>query len=466
MSNQNTATSDVIVARSTASGPAALAIVRLDGCGAGDVARRLFHPAGAAHPVDHPRRAVFGRWLDPASGEAIDEGLTLFFAAPASYTGNDLVEFHCHGGPIPSARLIEASLALGARLAEPGEFTRRAFLNGKLDLAQAEAVADLINAQTDLAARMARTQLAGGLSARVGAIRERLIILAAEIEARIDFPDEDIEPEDRERLQAIFDEAAAAIAALLETHRRGRILREGARVALVGAPNAGKSSLLNALAHMERAIVTPHPGTTRDTIECTIDLRGIPLTLIDTAGLRSSADPIERIGIERAVAEIERADLVVLVHNVTAMHPPTLAGAEAAPIHREPDLIVYNKIDLVPDFSPQAWHWEAAPDRSISISCAQGTGLDRLEELLVRRLVEGSSPDADLGLAINVRHHGLLSAARDALVPAREGFLAGLSGELVMVDLREAIDALDRIVGLSAGEEILDRLFGEFCIGK
>lgn len=466
LSHHTSASNDVIVARSTASGPAALAVVRLDGRGASDVARRLFHPAGAAQPVAHPRRAVFGRWVDPATGEGIDEGITLFFAAPASYTGNDLVEFHCHGGPIPSARLIEASLALGARLAEPGEFTRRAFLNGKLDLAQAEAVADLINAQTDLAARMARTQLAGGLSAQVGAIRERLILLAAEIEARIDFPDEDIEPEDRDRLQSLFDEAASSIAALLETHRRGRILREGARVALVGAPNAGKSSLLNALARMERAIVTPHPGTTRDTIECTIDLRGIPLTLIDTAGLRSSSDPVERIGIERAVAEIERADLVILVHNVTEKNPPALAGAEAAPVSREPDLIVYNKIDLVPDFNLLACPWITDPDRAAAVSCTQGTGLPRLEEVIASRLFQSSSSDSDLGLAINVRHYDLLSAAQGSLALACEGFLSGLSGELVMVDLREALDAVDRIVGLSAGEEILDRLFGEFCIGK
>lgn len=449
---------DVIVAQATAPGQGALAIVRIDGAGAAGVMARIFYPANPRIvPAERPREMILGRWVCPDSGEILDEGLAVFFRGPSSFTGNDCAEWHCHGGPATVRLLIEAARQAGARPAEPGEFTRRAFLNGKLDLAQAEAVAELINAQTVAAARMARAQLDGALSERIRAMRETLIGLTAEIEARIDFPEEDIEPEARDRLAETFAELESGLRLLLETRRRGQLLREGARVALVGAPNAGKSSLFNALARMERAIVTPHPGTTRDTVECTIDLGGAPVTIVDTAGLRESADPVERIGVERSRAEIERAECVVWVRDLTA-----LGGDEDNPlkgVDRIPELTVWNKIDAV----------DGAPARLVDgepcISAVRGDGLRELEGLLLEFLTSGNG-ELDGAMAVNQRHGELLESATRSLKTARRAFLDGASGEFVIVDLREALDAIGAVLGLETGDAVLDRIFNQFCLGK
>ncbi|MEN6627649.1 MAG: tRNA uridine-5-carboxymethylaminomethyl(34) synthesis GTPase MnmE [Candidatus Sumerlaeia bacterium] len=450
-------TNDLIVARATAAGPGAVAIVRLDGKGAGELARRLFVPRSGGGPADRPRRMVFGRWVDPQSGEVLDEGLAVFFAAPRSYTGNDLAEFFCHGGPVPSRRIIEAALANGARMAEPGEFTRRAFLNGRLDLAQAEAVADIVAAQTDEAARLARAQLAGALSRRIGSLVDRLVTVAAEIEARIDFPEEDLGEADQARLSHEMKAAAAEIDALLATGRRGRLLREGARVALVGPPNAGKSSLLNALARRERAIVTPHPGTTRDVIECTIDLMGLPVTLIDTAGLRESRDPIERLGIERARAEIASADVVILVRDWADAKRDGWTDRSVA--ERKPDLVALNKVDLADA------NQEIGVPGEIPISAKNGDGLPALERAIHEKLLAGSG-GGDASLAVNLRQAGQLRSAAASLSQSLVSFDSGTAPELVMVDLREAIGSLAGIVGRDAGEAILDKIFSSFCLGK
>ncbi|MCE5228689.1 tRNA uridine-5-carboxymethylaminomethyl(34) synthesis GTPase MnmE [bacterium] len=458
---------DLIVARATAAGAGAVAIVRIDGNGAGELTRQLFRPRAGRGPVERPRRMVFGQWVEPVGGEVLDEGLCAFFAGPNSYTGNDLAEFYCHGGPVPSRRLIEAALAGGARMAEPGEFTRRAFLNGRMDLAQAEAVADIVAAQTDEAARLARAQLCGALSGRIGRLIDQLVNVAAEIEARIDFPEEDIGEADHDRLASAMDEAALEIDGLLATGRRGRLLREGARVALVGPPNAGKSSLLNALARRERAIVTPHPGTTRDVIECTIDLMGLPVTLIDTAGLRDSSDPVERIGIERARGEVASADVVILVQDLT--DPNRGEWTDESIVDRTPDLVAMNKVDAIECGMRSAEcgveNSSFITHHSSFISAVRGDGLPELERALHEKLLAGSG-GGDANLAVNLRQAGQLSSAAAALGQARASFAAGAASELVMVDLREGLESLGAILGRDTGEAILNQIFSTFCLGK
>jgi tRNA modification GTPase len=449
---------DLIVARATPPGPGAIAILRADGPGAADLARRLFRPEGRRHPADAPRRAIYGSWIATDSEELIDRGLCLFMRAPRSYTGNDLVEFQCHGGAAVVRRLLAAAVALGARPAEPGEFTRRAFLNGRMDLAQAEAVADLIRAETDAAARAAQAQLDGGLSDRVTALRKRLIDLAAEIEARIDFPDEDLGVADRARLDSDFSTLLDGLGALAALRGRGRLLREGLRIALVGPPNVGKSSLLNALARTDRAIVTPHPGTTRDTVECLIDLGGVPVTLIDTAGIRDSDDPVEALGIERSRRVLADADMVIEVRDAASPDPPSefrIAG-------RRPDLVVDNKIDLLGD-TPNAAPTDAA---RLPLSALTGDGLEALEARLLMLMHGEAAAGGRDAFAINERHAGLIDAALEALRQARAAWVSGEGSELVMIDLRDALAALDELLGLTAHEAVLDRIFERFCLGK
>lgn len=496
---------DTIVARSTAPGPGAIAIVRVDGPGTLQVLRRMFEPRGPLHPIDAPRQAIFGNWAEtppakPQDGAAgaqrhiIDEGITIFFKAPHSFTGNDLAELQCHGSTAIVRSLIAAAMRLGARLAEPGEFTRRAFLNNRLDLAQAEAVGDLIRAETDAAARMARSQLAGGLSRRIRELRANLIDLAAEIEARIDFPEEGLAAEDRTRLQAVFDGLESGLRGLIASRGRGRLLREGARIALVGPPNVGKSSLLNALARTERAIVTPHPGTTRDTIECTIDLAGIAVTIVDTAGLRSGGDEIERLGIERTHRAMCEADIVVEVRDATgeieAMNFESemsdgRSGDSSGGVRR-PEAIVFNKIDRLDDEDPnsaQLGHrrpGDAESARTFCVSALTGRGIEELEKGLEALLLDAAAGETDkndqsdtqaLGepggqIAVGARHAALLESALASIAQAQEAWDAQMGDELVMIDLREALVRLDEILGLGLGEAILDRVFEKFCLGK
>lgn len=445
---------DTIAARSTAPGPGAIAIIRVDGSKGREILGSVFKPRGSVSPLTAPRTAVHGSFLD--AGSAIDDGIAIFFPGPHSFTGNDLVELHCHGGSAIVRAMLALLARLGARPAEPGEFTRRAFLNGKMDLAQAEAVADLIRAETDAAARAARAQLAGNLSREIQSLRHRLIDLAAEIEARIDFPEEGIEEADLARLSSDFEAIASGLATLLASRGRGKLLREGARVVLVGSPNVGKSSLLNALARQDRAIVSPHPGTTRDTIECTIDLAGIAVTLIDTAGVRHSDEPIEQLGIERTRRAIEAADCLIEIRDATGRIPSLPREATSV---REPDLIVFNKSDLSPG--------QAAP-AGLQVSAVTGQGIPSLESAL-ESLLLGESQNSSTGaesIAVSQRHALGLGRAAISLAEARRAWISDLGGELVMIDLRDALSALDEILGLTPNEAILDRIFERFCLGK
>jgi tRNA modification GTPase len=434
---------------------------------------------------------------DYASVSPLDELLVAHYPGPHSYTGNDLVEIFCHGNPMVVSGIIDALGRLGARLARPGEFTLRAFLNGRLDLAQAEAVATLVSARTRQAGRMALTQLEGGLSREIGAIRERLIDLSAELEARIDFPEEDLAPADAARLRRLFDDGLAGIDRLLATARRGRILRDGVRVVVAGRPNAGKSSLFNRLVGMERAIVTPHPGTTRDTLEAVLDLGGAPVVLIDTAGLREISDAeasesaaIEKIGIARSRDEIRRAEIGMLVIDATAPAPSADELGAIGALGCERWILALNKSDLAPEGTASSGAFAACAAAlpqvvgSAAVSALTGSGMDDLENLLLRAIAgAGEAADGALGgpemkiksfpvpesegvLVANLRHEELLRAAREALERAAGCFQSGESDEFTMVDLHQALEALGEIIGLGIGEAVLDRVFARFCVGK
>lgn len=435
---------NTIAAISTAPGMGAVALVRVSGAESWVATRAIFDGVKAEAI---PRRAYFGKIRDGAN--VIDEVLVTFFRGPASYTGEDLVEIGCHGGVLVSAKVLELLLRQDIQLAEPGEFTQRAFLNAKMDLTQAEAVMDLIQAQTPLALRAATEQLEGRIGQETNEIRESLLGIAAHLEAYIDFPDEDIDPAVGLELAEKMRSARNRVESLLATANEGRILREGVRLAIVGKPNAGKSSLLNRLLGYERAIVSEIPGTTRDTVEEVANLRGIPFRIIDTAGLRQSEDRIEQAGIERSHQAIERADIVLQVLDATESSVVTPLS------HDKPELIVYNKSDLRP-----------ANADGLNISCLTGAGMEELVETLVAKTGAWTSSERDSLAAINARHQACLTRARIALEMAETALRNQLEPELVAVDLRGALEAIAEVTGVIDTEDLLGKIFSTFCIGK
>jgi tRNA modification GTPase len=377
--------------------------------------------------------------------------------APQSYTGEDVVEISCHGGVLVTARVLEACLRAGVRAARPGEFTERAFLNGKMDLTQAEAVMDLIRAQTDLALRSATEQLQGQLGTSVGGIRDALVSLLAHVEASIDFPDEDIAPDEGEDLRRRLAAIREKLDRLLATADHGRILREGVRVVIFGATNAGKSSLLNRLLGYDRAIVSEIPGTTRDTIEEVINMRGVPLRLLDTAGLRETADELERAGIARTEKSLESADLIL--HVVDASQPRSAADNPAqSATGASRELLLLNKSDL-----PEHRDWRDTD--ALRISCTTEGGTDGLEQAILTRLGEDKvRPESSV--AINARHRDCLRRADEACERAAATFDANHSPEYAALDLREALAAVTEVIGSAGDDAILDSVFAQFCIGK
>ena len=393
---------DTIAAVATPFGSAGIGVVRISGPDARETAARIFRTQSGADPRDFPTHTVhLGEIVDPRSSDVLDQALATVFVAPHSYTGEDTVELSCHGGTMILARVLEAALAAGARMAQPGEFTKRAFLNGKLDLAQAEAVNDLIRARTDAAQRVALRQLEGRLSARIRELISELTGILAKTEASIDFPDDVPEP-DRGELANELRVVSAGIAELLASAGRGRIYREGARMVIAGGPNVGKSSLLNALLRESRAIVTPIPGTTRDVIEEGMDILGIPVVAVDTAGLRETQDVVERIGVERAEVSLETADLVLyvvdLTHGVTNDDGRTLERLAPKSV-----IIALNKSDL-----PGAEESAIAARRvlsglpAVSVSALNGEGIRDLESAIADRLAGGVSSESPLESAPSV----------------------------------------------------------------
>lgn len=457
---------DTISAVATAIGEGGIGIVRLSGPQALTVADALFRGVRGRRASDVASHTVaYGRIVDPATEAVVDEVLLLVMRAPRSYTREDVVEIHCHGGPAPLRKILDLTLAHGARLAEPGEFTKRAFLNGRLDLAQAEAVIDIIRAKTDASLRMAVSHLAGGLSAQIRTLRDDILAMIAHLEAAIDFPEEDIEELATEQAAAGINGLLAAIDKLLATAQTGRILREGLETVIIGKPNVGKSSLLNALLREKRAIVTDIPGTTRDIIEEYVNIRGVPLKIVDTAGIRETTDLVEKIGVERAQEIMQRADLVLLVLDASA--PLSAEDRQVLEMLQQQQVIVLiNKTDLPVQLELDEVMARMAGRRVLRISVLEGTGLDELEQAIVDMVYAGETAPSDSAFVSNVRHVAALRHARQRLADALATISAGMPPDFVVVDLRAAWEKLGEITGETVGDDIIDQIFARFCIGK
>ena len=442
---------DTIAAISTPHGIGGIAVVRLSGPDAFAIASRHLKSPGAAHPqIFHIGEKV------------LDQVIATAYHAPHSYTGDDTVEISCHGSLYVQQTLLQALLDSGARLAEPGEFTRRAFLNGKLNLSQAEAVADLIDSTNAAAHSLAVSQLRGGYAKELETLRQQLVDLTALLELELDFSDEDVEFADRSRLHSLASQIYTRVTALRESFHMGNAMKRGIPVAIIGRPNAGKSSLLNALLHDNRAIVSDIPGTTRDTIEETFVIEGTPFRIIDTAGLRHSDDPIETLGIQRTLTTVAQADIVLYVHDASQSYGHALADLQELQdrlsLKDKHLFIVNNKIDLVPETL-------TAPYRTFPISAKEGTGLDALTSALAKAAQTDLAQAPDVMLT-NVRHYDALGHVEQALLHVAKGLADHLPADLVVIDLRDALHHLGTITGQVTSDEVLGTIFSRFCIGK
>ena len=453
---------DTIAAIATPLGEGGLAIIRLSGPRSLAVADKCFEPAGkqSLKPSAAPTHTIhYGRIV--RDGRTVDETLLSVMRAPRTFTREDAVEITCHGGILAARLVLDTVLENGARLAEPGEFTKRAFLNGRIDLAQAEAVADLIHARTELSLAAANEQLAGKLSHRINQLRDDMMSILAHVEAHIDFPDEDIAPDTKDRLLARLEQGARLMDELLRTANEGQILRRGIRAAIVGRPNAGKSSLLNQLLGHDRAIVSPIAGTTRDTIEETANIRGLPVVFVDTAGLREAGDAIEQEGVRRSHDTMAKAELILHVFD---MAEPFTAedGNHLNQFARKKRIIVRNKMDLAARLAlPEGLNSPVADVCSLT-----GQGIEALKDA-IRDLVWSGEVRAEMLQAmINSRHQDALRRAREATGRTVEALRGDLTLDLVALDLRIAANAIGEVVGKTTTEDLLDSIFSQFCIGK
>jgi tRNA modification GTPase len=457
---------DTIAAIATPPGQGGVAIIRISGPDAERIARQvfLFHTE-LSQLRSH--QLYFGRIIDPVTDQSLDQGLLTIMRAPHSYTGEDVAELHCHGGSFLSRRILAAVLQQGARLAQPGEFTKRAFLNDRLDLSQAEAVLDLIQTKSEHGLQLAWEQLSGRLSHTYETLRERLVHLIAYVEAFIDFPEEDIperaQSELEQELRLLIDD----ISTLAETFTQGKVYRDGIRTAIVGKPNAGKSSLLNLLLGTERAIVTAIPGTTRDILEETVIVGGIPLVLWDTAGIRHTEDEIERIGVERARTSVQEAELVLAVFDVSGPFDQEDESVLATLTNKQV-LPIFNKIDLPQILTVENLTNSYQLSPPVRISAKTGDGKAALEKR-IQEIILGTPSRKETqssAIVLNVRHRDGLIKTKHSLKDALSGLFSSLPIDLVAVDLRTALDHIGEITGHVTSEDILDRIFRDFCIGK
>ncbi len=455
---------DTIVAPATASGAGAVAIVRLSGPKAIEILEKLWRPAAAKNIA--PRRVYVGEVIDPETGARLDRAIAFFMTAPRTLTGEDVAELQVHGGPYLVRRVVSLAVRYGARMAERGEFTRRAFLNGRMDLTEAEAVADLVEARGEAALMQALAHLSGALAHKVRGLRDQVIAVRAHLEAEIDFSDEDIALPSRRQIALEIERVIADVGVLHDSFARGRIAREGARAAIIGKPNAGKSSLLNLLIGTDRAIVTDIPGTTRDVIEDAIQAGPYQLTVLDTAGLREGRDEVERIGIERTRRSAAEADLLVAVFD--ASRPLDSDDAIIIELSRNrAGIAVMNKSDLPPRIGSETLREAGITMPIASISALKGDGIEGLREELARAVEAMAGPGMETEIAISrERHRDSLARALAALKAAHDSTLRSMPPEIVAVDIAAAAEALATITGDVSSEDVLDRIFSEFCIGK
>ncbi|MCS1352694.1 tRNA uridine-5-carboxymethylaminomethyl(34) synthesis GTPase MnmE [Mechercharimyces sp. CAU 1602] len=455
---------DTIVAVATAMGEAGIAVIRISGPEAIPFADRVFR--GRTPLAESKTHTVhYGYIHHPERGERIDEVLVTVMRAPRTFTREDVVEVSCHGGTIPTQKTLEALLAAGIRLAEPGEFTKRAFLNGRIDLSQAEAVIDLIRSKTDRAARVALRQAEGRLSQKIQQLRNKIVETLAHLAVNVDYPEYDAEEMTSQLLQQNLQEVQREVKSLLTSARQGKILREGISTAIVGRPNVGKSSLLNALIHENKAIVTDIPGTTRDVIEEYVNIRGIPLRLVDTAGIRDTEDVVERIGVERSHKALAEADLMLLVLNMAE----PLAEEDRQLLRQIDDrtaIVIVNKADLSPVLNLTEVQKLIGDTPLITTSLKAEQGIDQLEEAIALLFFQGSVDAPDLADVSNTRHIHLLEQADKQLNEALEGISLQVPLDMVEIDLKDAWQSLGEIIGEAVSEDLIDQIFSQFCLGK
>lgn len=456
---------DTIAAISTAVGEGGIAIIRISGpqaiSGTDEVFRSKISLKDAESHTVH-----YGHIIDPASGEKVEEVLVTVMKGPRSFTAEDVVEINAHGGVIAVKKVLDIVLQLdGYRTAEPGEFTKRAFLNGRIDLMQAEAVIDLIRSKSDRAFSVARKQAEGVLSRRIKELRQTVIELLAHIEVNIDYPEHDVEAMTSAYIREQCESAIAEIDKLLKTANEGKILREGIMTAIVGRPNVGKSSLMNVLTQENKAIVTDIPGTTRDVIEQFVTLNGIPLRLLDTAGIRETSDVVEKIGVERSREALQGADLILFVLN----YNESLSDDDRQLLEQFKDrsvIVIINKMDLPGRLELSEVEKYVSPEAIVRMSVLRESGLDALEATISEMFFEGQLEANDLTYVSNVRHIALLKRAKQSLVDAIEATHAGIPIDVIQIDARQAWESLGEILGDEAGDSLIDQIFSQFCLGK
>lgn len=455
---------DTIAAVATPLGEGGIAVIRVSGPDAVGIVDSLFRSKIRLSQANS-HTVHYGHIYTPHSGERIEEVLVTLMKAPRSYTAEDVVEISCHGGIVSVKKVLDVVLETGARLAEPGEFTKRAFLNGRIDLTQAEAVIDLIRSKSDRAFSVALKQVDGVLSRKIKSLRHLLVETMAHIEVNIDYPEHDVEELTNAYIKEKCQSALQSIEEMLRTANQGKMLREGIETAIVGKPNVGKSSLLNALAQDNRAIVTDIPGTTRDVIEEYVTVGGIPLKLLDTAGIRETTDLVEKIGVERSRNAIASADLILFV--VNGNEPLTPEEVELLrSLKDRQTVVIVNKMDLDMNIDLNIIHDFIAAERIVSLSAREGEGLDRLEQAIANLFFSGSIEANDMTYVSNARHIQLLKQARSSLLEALDGADSYVPIDMIQIDVRRAWEFLGEMIGDAVSDSLIDQIFSQFCLGK